>query len=143
MENIHHELIKGFQSFGAAFRVADVLRDFIELAAVALINRYAFDAEWEQRENRYHEIRKKYPAADFCRFPEMLGMLMLAVNKAQQQGAFDDVSGRLYMDLGLGNDSSGQYFTPYCVSRLMAAIVNQDLDEKLKTEPFVSVLEPA
>ena len=142
MENIHQELVKGFQSFGAAFRVADVFRDFVELAAIALINQYAFDAEWERRESRYHEIRKKYPEADFCRFPEMLGMLMLAVNKAQKQGVFDDVLGRLYMDLGLGNDSNGQYFTPYCVSKLMAALGGLDVAEKLKTEKFVSVLEP-
>ena len=97
MGNIHHELVKGFQSFGAAFRVADVFRDFIELAAIALINQYAFDTEWEQRENRYHEIRRKYPEADCCRFPEMLGVLMFAVNKAQEQGVFDDVLGRLWI----------------------------------------------
>ncbi|WP_373778693.1 N-6 DNA methylase [Neisseria dentiae] len=142
MENIHQELVKSFQSFGAAFRTADVFRDFIELAAIALINQYAFDAEWEQRENRYHEIRQKYSEADFCRFSEMLGLLMLAVNKVQKQGAFDDVLGRLYMDLGLGNDSSGQYFTPYCVSKLMAALGGSGVAEKLKTEKFVSVLEP-
>ena len=142
MENIHHELVKGFQSFGAAFRVADVFRDFIELAAIALINQYAFDTEWEQRESRYHEIRRKYPEADFCRFPEMLGVLMFAVNKAQEQGVFDDVLGRLYMDLGLGNENRGQFFTPYCISKLMAALGGLDVAEKLKTEKFVSVLEP-
>jgi len=36
--------------------------------------------------------------------------------------AFSDILGALYMMLDLGNSDSGQFFTPYEVSRLMAGI---------------------
>lgn len=142
MADINKEIVRLFQSFGAAYRVADLFRDFVEVAAIVLINQYAFDDQWEQRENRYHEIRKQYSESDFKRFAEILGLLIVETHSHREQGLFADILGCLYMDLGLGNPNSGQYFTPYNISKLMAAIVNQDLAEKLKTEPFVSVLEP-
>lgn len=142
MADINKEIVRLFQSFGTAYRVADLFRDFIEVTAIALTNQYAFDDEWEQRENRYHEIRKQYSESDFKRFAEILGLLIVETHNHREQGLFADILGCLYMDLGLGNPDSGQYFTPYNISKLMADIVNQDLAEKLKTEPFVSVLEP-
>lgn len=39
-----------------------------------------------------------------------------------EEAGFDDVLGGLYMALGLGNVHSGQFFTPYPVSRMMALI---------------------
>lgn len=142
MADINKEIVRLFQSFGTAYRVADLFRDFVEVAAIVLMNQYAFDDEWEQRENRYHEIRKQYSESDFKRFAEILGLLIVETHNHREQGLFADILGCLYMDLGLGNPDSGQYFTPYNISKLMADIVNQDLAEKLKTEPFVSVLEP-
>ena len=142
MADINKEIVRLFQSFGAAYRVADLFRDFVEVAAIVLINQYAFDNRWVQRENRYHEIRKQYSESDFKRFAEILGLLIVETHNHREQGLFADILGCLYMDLGLGNPDSGQYFTPYNISKLMADIVNQDLAEKLKTEPFVSVLEP-
>lgn len=142
MADINKEIVRLFHTFGATYRVADLFRDFIEVTAIALTNQYAFDDEWEQRENRYHEIRKQYSESDFKRFAEILGALVVETHNHREQGLFADILGCLYMDLGLGNPDSGQYFTPYNISKLMADIVNQDLAEKLKTEPFVSVLEP-
>lgn len=142
MADINKEIVRLFHTFGATYRVADLFRDFIEVTAIALTNQYAFDDEWEQRENRYHEIRKQYSESDFKRFAEILGLLIVETHNHREQGLFADILGCLYMDLGLGNPDSGQYFTPYNISKLMADIVNQDLAEKLKTEPFVSVLEP-
>ncbi|EGZ50646.1 N-6 DNA methylase [Neisseria wadsworthii] len=142
MADINKEIVRLFQSFGTAYRVADLFRDFIEVTAIVLMNQYAFDDKWEQRENRYHEIRTQYAESDFKRFAEILGLLIVETHSHREQGLFADILGCLYMDLGLGNPNSGQYFTPYNISKLMAAIVNQDVAKKLKTEPFVSVLEP-
>lgn len=143
MENDYKELAKHFRAFGSAFRATDIFRDFIELTAITLINQYAFDEQWNERENRYHEIRQKYAEDDFRRFPKILAALITAVSESKQQGTFDDVLGRLYMDLNLGNPDSGQYFTPYSISKLMSGLVAQDLPEKLDKQKFVSVLEPA
>ncbi|PSJ81231.1 hypothetical protein [Neisseria iguanae] len=131
MENNHKELAEHFRAFGSAFRATDIFRDFIELTAITLINQYAFDEQWDERENRYHAIRQKYAEDDFRQFPQILAALITAVSESKQQGIFDDVLGRLYMDLNLGNPDSGQYFTPYSISRLMSGLFVQDLPEKL------------
>ena len=60
MQNEHKDIIGLFQSFHSGYRLSEVFGDFIEVATIALINRFTFDGDWEQREERYHEIRKKY-----------------------------------------------------------------------------------
>ena len=143
MRDKYKELVKLLQDFGANFRTSEIFRDFVELSAIAIMNQYAFDADWDKRENRYHEIRKKYQECDFNRFPELVAVLVDTIHSQKEQGYFVDVLGQLYMDLNLGNAANGQYFTPYHVCQLMSALVTQDLGEKLKTEKFVTVLEPA
>lgn len=143
MDNNHQELVKHFREFSSVYRINDIFRDFIELSAIALINQHVFDERWNERENRYHEIRQKYTEDDFRRFPKILAALITAVSESKRQGTFDDVLGRLYMDLNLGNPNSGQYFTPYSISKLMSGLIAQDLPEKLDTQTFVSVFEPA
>lgn len=143
MRDVNQRMIKLFGALASAFPVAEVFRDFVEVSAIALINQHAFNAEWEQRERRYHEIRQKYEEADFSRLSELLCILMLAIYEAKANGLFVDILGSLYMDLGLGKSASGQFFTPYAISQLMAALVTPDLAAELEEKPFISVMEPS
>lgn len=92
----------------------------------------------DQRESRYHEIRKGYAREDFAHFPEMFGLLTLAMEDA----GFDDVLGGLYMMLELGNARSGQFFTPYPVSRMMASMIVGD-GADARERGFLDMAEPA
>lgn len=60
MDNTVTELKRLIHSFGAAHKPSDIFRDFSELAAIAIFNRYMHDENWEAREERYHGIRNKY-----------------------------------------------------------------------------------
>lgn len=114
-----------------------VFADFVETSCCSLSN--AVDkTPFAAREARYQEIRKGYAPEEFTRFPKMLGMLALAMEEA----GFDDVLGGLYMDLGLGNARSGQFFTPYTVSRTMALMTVGD-SLVLPPHGFIDAIEPA
>ena len=92
----------------------EVFSDFVELASLSLSN--AVDRrQYDAREARYLEIAKKYPRDQFERFPRMLGHLTLAMEQCCAMGELGDVLGALYMQLDLGNDRAGQFFTPYHV----------------------------
>lgn len=82
MQNEHKDIIGLFQSFHSGYRLSEVFSDFIEVATIALINRFTFDGDWEQREERYHEIRKKYTEAEFRKMAEILAKLVEKFIKA-------------------------------------------------------------
>ncbi|WP_321817857.1 MULTISPECIES: N-6 DNA methylase [unclassified Paraburkholderia] len=143
-------LIKQF-SYG--HHLDSVFRDFVELAALAISNsvdRGQFDA----REKRYLEIVGKYKKEEVARFPLMLAEITLAFDKrvgvmaaARERGVMasnlTDVLGQTYMMLDLGNDRSGQFFTPYHVSKLMAGMIGGDAVARADAQGFARVHEPA
>lgn len=48
-----------------------------------------------------------------------------------------DVLGSIYMELEIGNDHIGQYFTPSEVSNLCAQVVMTDLKKQLEEEGVI------
>lgn len=142
MENTVKELKKLIYSFGAAYKPSDVFRDFVELAAIAILNSYIRDEDWENREERYHVIRRQYKEEAFKIFPELLGVLASGCIRAVKVGNYEDFLGELYMDLGASNERNGQFFTPMSISRVMAKLAGIDTVEKLANKRFVSLLEP-
>jgi hypothetical protein len=65
------------------------------------------------------------------------------LRRAAVPGNLTDVLGETYMMLDIGNDRAGQFFTPYCVSRLMAGISIGDRCEAIEQEGFMRMQEPA
>ncbi|MDC7801495.1 hypothetical protein [Stenotrophomonas geniculata] len=95
-----------------------IFADFVELSSIALS--IAVDrTQFASREARYQQIRKDYPANESEQVSTMLGLLTVAMEAA----GFEDLLGGLYMGLGLGDRRHGQFFTPYSISQLMAAMV--------------------
>jgi len=114
-----------------------VFADFIELSCCSLSN--AVDkSQFAVRESRYHEIRKRYTTEELQHFSEMLALLALVMEEA----GFDDVLGGLFMTLDLGSKRSGQVFTPYPVSRMMA-MVTMGASPELPPHGFFNAIEPA
>ena len=131
------ELVRLIQKLARSRGHDRVFADFVELSSLALSN--AVDKpQFDAREARYHDIRKGYAREEFERFPEMLGLLTLAMEEAE----FADVLGSLYMELELGNARSGQFFTPYPVSRMMASIAVGD-GADVRERGLLDMAEPA
>jgi len=131
------ELLRLIQRLARSRGSDRVFADFVELSCLAFSN--AVDkSQFDLRESRYHEIRKGYSREEFEQFPTMLGLLTTTMEVA----GFDDVLGGLYMELELGNARSGQFFTPYVVSRMMATVAIADLGE-VRERGLLDVAEPA
>lgn len=59
---------------------------------------------------------------------------------------FDDVLGKVFDELDLGNSARGQFFTPYHLCKLMAAQLigdGSDLRARIAERGFITVNEPA
>jgi len=132
------------RAFPSQFRTHEVFRDFCEVVSASFANAGAFkDEAWQAREDRYEAVRRKY-GEEFGRFPALLGILINALENSQDEsGAMDDVLGLTFERLDLSNHFAGQYFTPLCVSELMAQMTLCDAKSILGDKPFISILEPA
>ncbi|MFF2053846.1 N-6 DNA methylase [Leifsonia sp. NPDC058194] len=118
-------------------RVSQVFRDFCELAALAIRNSVDPHGQTE-REERYLSIARGYTSEEASRFAEALAHLAL-----QLEEGFSDALGHLYMSLDLGNESIGQFFTPYDVGLVIAKMNVGNILGQLAEKEFVTVQEPA
>ncbi len=119
----------------------EVFADFLELSCLSISN--AVDkAQFAAREALYLEIAKKYPREDLERFPRMLGCLTVAMEQCHATGELEEVLGAIYMQLGIGNEGAGQFFTPYQLSQFIARMLVGDGAEA-RARGFLDVLEPA
>lgn len=134
---LRQEFIKLFAETGRYRHRYEVFRDFIDMAAYSLHNAIF---KVEELEQRYLQIIARYEKADQERFPKLLGVLVMMLEAAQE-----DVLGSIFMELGLGSDRAGQFFTPYHVSRLMAKLTakGDTREDVLGDRPFLTVSEPA
>ncbi len=116
-----------------------VWSDFVEMSAIALSN--AVDvARRDAREARYLQIVGGYKPTQVARFPEALGALAIAL-----QGDPTDVLGSVFMELELGNRWKGQFFTPFHLCRLNAALMigdGEDLRQRIAGQGYVTVSDP-
>ena len=112
----------------------EVFRDFVTMAAISVHNAMKKD---ERLEAEYLAIQRRYEKADAEYFPKLFAELVEVLDPEPW-----DALGQMFMELGLQNENTGQYFTPPALSELMARIAASDLMAKLD-RPFLTVLEPA
>jgi len=112
-----------------------VFSDFITLAASELDM-----ARIRTPENidRSREICAKYSASDISNLHTLFCLMVCAL-----EAKFHDFLGAIFMELELGDDRNGQYFTPYQVQSLLARLLMPDVDETIRREGFVTVSDPA
>lgn len=132
------QIIKIIQSFGYAHHRRDIFRDFCEI--------YAFNIAYPignpisgSALSSYARVQKKYTDDDRQKFGEIEIALLDAL------AVPDDILGQVYMGLDLGSSEMGQFFTPSCVSNLMARLLypqNFSEHKELKLWGWVSAMEP-
>lgn len=131
------EMAKVFESYRYKHGVHRVFEDFLELAAITISN--AVDRpNWQRRESRYMQIIKQYDKEEANTFAKLIAMLTNAM-----QSRTDDYLGRVFMELELYDSFKGQFFTPISVADLMAKMVAVDAKERIRTQGFIRVNEPA
>lgn len=134
------ELVKKFEVFSSNGRSRwQVWSDWITVSAIAVSN--ATDqSHFDEREKQYLSIAGKYTRPEMEAFTEMLALLVVALEDNPEQ----DFLGELYMCLGLGNDHSGQFFTPYHICEVMSAVTTptEEFQQKIGDRGWVAVCDP-
>lgn len=135
IEEARRRFICVFRDTARNLRRWEVFSDFIMLAASELDM-----ARIRTPENieRSREICAKYSESDICNLHELFGLMVCAL-----EAKFHDFLGAIFMELELGDDRNGQYFTPYNVQSLLARLLRADVDETIRREGFVTVSDPA
>ncbi|CAM5547978.1 N-6 DNA methylase [Sphingobium scionense] len=111
-----------------------------EAMAIAIANSVDL-RERARREARYLDIIGRYGADVVESFPRVMAELALAL-----EAGMGDVLGALFHDLELHNKAKGQFFTPYSLSRAMAAMLIGNpatLRESIETRGHLTAMEPA
>lgn len=135
IEEARRQFVSVFRDTARNLRRWDVFSDFITLAASELDM-----ARIRTPENiaRSREICAKYSESDISNLHTLFCLLVCAL-----EAKFHDFLGAIFMELELGDDRNGQYFTPYHVQSLMAKLLMPDVEQTIRREGFMTVSDPA
>ncbi|MBE5813091.1 MAG: SAM-dependent DNA methyltransferase [Clostridiales bacterium] len=138
-QQLESDFLKIFNQLIGRYNRWTVWSDFITIFACSISN-ILDKRHYEERENLYKSIVKKYNTEELKLFPQLMAQTFLALGIEPEQ----DFLGKIYMNLNLGNATRGQFFTPYSVCRLMAelSIDNELIKETIKKQGYISVNDP-
>jgi hypothetical protein len=135
----HRDFARAIQQLSHRHPAWRVYSDFCEMAALALANAVSTGPLHEKREQRYLEIVRGYSQQEARQIAQLLGI----VTEALEVEPFDFL-GEMFMSLELFNHWKGQYFTPSCLTQVMAALtLDESLTAAITERGFVTVQEPA
>lgn len=114
-----------------------VWQDFILLFACAISN--AVDKKhFAERERLYKKTIERYNEQEQSIFPQIAAEIIMALEKNPEQ----DCLGKLYMEMEISNKHAGQYFTPYSVSKMMAAMTTIDVIDTVRKNGYATLNDP-
>lgn len=118
--------------------------DFTEITSSA-IHQYPYhlqiiekDEDFARVEDIYLSLVKKYNKEELDIICQLYAIIVEELNTKPQ-----DFLGEAYQQLGIHNKHNGEFFTPNHVSRLMAEIGLNNIEQYVKMNGFVSICEPA
>ena len=110
-------IIRMLNSLCGKYSRWELWQDWITMSAISIAN--VFDGPYrKEREEMYSSRAARYSASELKAFADMLFELVADMDRDPDQ----DFLGELFMSLDLGNEWRGQFFTPYDVCRMMAAM---------------------
>lgn len=127
--------IRVFKDTGRHLGRWEVFSDFLSLAASELDM-----ARIRTPESMEHcrKICARYEATDIANMQEMFCLMVCAL-----EAKFHDFLGAIFMELELGDNFRGQYFTPYSVQCLMARMLMPGVRDTIRREGIATVSDPA
>ncbi|MGC5225205.1 N-6 DNA methylase [Micromonospora sp. DT81.3] len=136
-EQCTRQIVKDLRANTGRIDMHTVFADFCAMAATAMRN--SIDRHgYQSREDDYLRRAARYTPEQLDRFAHVLALVSLELERAPR-----DVLGEVYMSLGIAAREQGQFFTPYSVCELMAALAVPDSAERLEESPFITLYEPA
>jgi len=132
-EQAQNEIVKIMELMARKHSLHNVFRDFTTLAACTISNSVD-KTQFKEREERYMRTISKYNKEEANKFAKILALVTTGLSGAR----YGDFLGELFMKLEISNKNSGQFFTPYDISKMMAQLLDVD-----KTDDVLKLSEPA
>ena len=113
------EIVNTILSMSGRYGLDAIFADWVKCMAIAFQNASCMihNELWQKRENEYLAIMQKYSKEERMKMQEMTTMLGIALGEE-----LSDVLGEIYMESGAGNKLTGQFFTPFHLSKLTAGM---------------------
>lgn len=133
-------IIKKLQKDSYSVSTYELLSDVLECGAIAISNKFCYR---EDREEKYKATISKYDERTRFLIQEVFSDIYLLLT-SQIYGGFNDYLGELFMKSDTSNKKTGQFFTPYCVSRCCAAvsISGNDIQKYIDEDKIITLNEP-
>lgn len=129
--DLKKEIVQDIQKLSGKYSTYQIFTDWIAMFALAIQNscNLIHDAVWKERETKYMQIIGRYEKNEISRLSEMCAKFVVMMQKED----ITDWLGEIYMESGCGNKSTGQFFTPFHLSKLTANMMleNYKGEEKL------------
>ena len=135
---IQQEFVKKFEALSGRYSIRQIWEDWVIMAAISISN--AVDLQHApDREKHYMALAGKYSNQELGVFAELFTDFINAMNDNPDQ----DFLGDMYMAVGMGNEHTGQFFTPYSICKAMAKITAPDIPGEIQKRGWLSVNDPA
>ena len=131
------ELVKLFDGLCDRHNRWQVWSDFITVFAISISN-VVDRVHAEDREKTYMTLIKRYSDKELSVFPEMMAHVVTGMEENMDQ----DFLGEMFMNLNMGNEHAGQFFTPYTVCKFMAKMNEPDIKGRVAEKGYFSVCDP-
>lgn len=135
-KDFKQEIVKEIKRLSGKKNVSQIYFDWVHIMAYTLSNS-ADKLQFREREDAYLELVKKYDKKEIEGFTKCFGLLIQALEYKMR-----DWLGAIYMELGISNEVTGQVFTPYDMSLLMAEMAFIGSEEKLEEKNWIGFYEP-
>ncbi|MCM1532369.1 MAG: N-6 DNA methylase [Ruminococcus flavefaciens] len=136
------EIIKDIDKLCYRVDLHTFMSNMFECGAAAISNKFDL-TKYDKREERYKEIMKSYQPPEQQAMREIFGKIYALLSSVvYENGKFADYLGEIFMRTKQGNSKNGQFFTPYCVSKLCAKmIITDEILNKAKNE-IITIGDP-
>jgi type I restriction-modification system DNA methylase subunit len=121
MEDRKKEFLKEVEAASRHRFAVEVFADMVRAMAIAIESPLTFGERRAHLEAEYEQIRGRYDADEFAHFPRAFAIVAEALEEKRE-----DFLGHALEHLGASNTRNGQFLTPVCVSRMMAATLLHD-----------------
>lgn len=137
------DFIKILERTNQSRRPFEIFRDWLEIAAIALHqlpyhHDLPKDSTFHQLEEKYLELERHLSPAEREAFAELFGIIVVAC----RQG-FSDFLGEIYHECEFHNERSGQFFTPYHLSKAMARMQLGTARSLIEEKGIITISDPA
>lgn len=117
--NAKKEIVNTIVGMSGRYSVYSIFKDWMEMLAISISNGTDLFRRdpWQDREDRYKTIMRKYDLEEQLLFSKLTYYLPLAY-----EVELSDMLGEIYMESESASKSTGQYFTPFRLCEFIARL---------------------